>query len=488
MWIVQLLILAVATGVYFLLTPRRYAPGPVIFPIVGCPQIWWQYTLKGDSVPGILKFTKRYGKTYQSKNLGLWPSYTFATSDPKVIRFILQHSDCFPERPSGVFNKIAPQGMLALPSSAKWKSHRSAMTPSLWHTKILESYAPIINLVAERVVATLTEQPNNEMTEILGTAAHATIGAVGFGGNVDSLIQSDSYITKTLGSIMRKALPLCFIPSFVSSSLGFTQVFHDTMCAIKSDIAHIAISALKQGGDRSPDNILSTLSAQKLGREEILDEVITLMLAGHETVAHTLSWCVKVLAESDEIQNRVFNEVSQALEPGERPTLPMIFNGQFEYLEAFIWETLRMYPTVPTFSRKVVQDVHISTDRGEVYFPTGSRVLINVVACNLSEDNWDDPHRFDPTRFLSLHKDQMHKEKCFYPFGGGTRKCIGKRFALIEVVIFLVHIIHNFELRPQQGAPVSIGKTFVTFFPESGVHLRCIPRHSKKNNPDHSVS
>jgi len=149
----------------------------------------------------------------------------------------------------------------------------------------------------------------------------------------------------------------------------------------------------------------------ELSDTDIREEVDTFMFEGHDTTSSAIAFALSLLSKNADVQQRAFEEASE-LEGREKESMP--------YLEAVIKETLRIYPSVPFFSRKVLEDLQV----GKLTVPKGASISCLIYMLHRDPNNFPDPERFDPDRFL-FNEKQMHPF-AFAAFSAGPRNCIGK--------------------------------------------------------------
>lgn len=193
--------------------------------------------------------------------------------------------------------------------------------------------------------------------------------------------------------------------------------------------------------DDPPMDLLSILlRAQKRGEqtdEELRDEVMTMLLAGHDTTALTLTYACYLLAEHPEAEGQVHAELDSVLDGP-----PTFANArELTYLDRVLQETMRLYPPVYTMFREPEVDVKL----GGYRIPEGAAVMLPQWAVHRSPQWWDDPERFDPDRWMR-EKTAERPRFAHFPFGGGPRHCIGKQFSLLEAKLILAVIGRDHRL------------------------------------------
>ncbi len=168
------------------------------------------------------------------------------------------------------------------------------------------------------------------------------------------------------------------------------------------------------------------------------DEAFTLIVAGHETTANTLTWAWYLLSQHPQAEAALYAELDNVL-GGRAPTFADL--PRLPFTEAIVKETLRMYPAAYITSREPQQDVRI----GDYRVPKGRTVLISPYVTQRDPRWFDEPERFKPERWLSDLEKHLPKF-AYYPFGGGPRICIGNMFAFMEARLILATIAQRFRL------------------------------------------
>jgi enediyne biosynthesis protein E7 len=201
-------------------------------------------------------------------------------------------------------------------------------------------------------------------------------------------------------------------------------------------------------------------SDQKLSDRELYDQVLTMVMAGHETTAKALTWTLHVLAGAPEVADAVRHELRVVL-GGRLPTaadLPAL-----GLTRRVVDEVVRLYPPVWLISRRATRD----TGLGGYLVPEGALVCISPWTLHRIPDWWPDPERFDPDRFLP-GAAAARPSHAYLPFGGGPRVCIGRAFALTEAALVLATILPRLSLAHVPGAPVE-PEALVTLRPRNGL-------------------
>lgn len=195
---------------------------------------------------------------------------------------------------------------------------------------------------------------------------------------------------------------------------------------------------------------------------QLRDEIVTFLMAGHETSATTLTWALYLLAAHPSARQRMEEEVDSVL-AGRAPTADDV--GELGWTKAVLSEAMRLYPPFWTLERGAVADDEIDGVR----IPAGSTVAVPPYLVHRHPEAWDNPEGFDPARFLPEQGGERHRH-AFIPFGGGRRGCVGNTFALIETVVVLAMIAQRFRLDLIPGGIPKLQPT-VTLRPLGGLKL-----------------
>ncbi len=224
------------------------------------------------------------------------------------------------------------------------------------------------------------------------------------------------------------------------------------------------IAQRRTEGTAGRTDILSLLveardeQGQPMSDDELLDEMFTLLMAGHETTATALAWAFWHLTQHPDVVARLRAELARVA--GGAPVQPQHI-PQLEYLDAVIKETMRLTPVV-TF---VVRRVHAPARIGGLDLPAGVNVGANIYMTHRRPDVWPDPERFDPDRFLGARP----APNTFFPFGGGVRRCIGAAFATYELKTVLAEVLPRVELKLAPGYRMRPRLRAITIAPSRGM-------------------
>ncbi len=235
--------------------------------------------------------------------------------------------------------------------------------------------------------------------------------------------------------------------------------------------------AARKGAVEQPGDLLSLLmeardeeTGEAMTDKQMRDELVTLLIAGHETTANALTWALYLLSTHPDVERRLHAEIETVLggHAPEAADLPKL-----EYTRMVVDETMRLYPPAWITNRMTVADDAVCGYR----IPKGATISICPYVTHRLPEFWENPEGFDPERF-TLEKVKARPMFAYFPFGGGPRMCIGKNFALTEAPLVLATILQRCRLDLCPGREVR-KRPLVTLRPEGGLPMTV---HYRKEN------
>lgn len=209
--------------------------------------------------------------------------------------------------------------------------------------------------------------------------------------------------------------------------------------------------ALRRRSSAAPDDLLGSLIASGMPDALIRDQLLTLIIAGHDTSTALLAWALYLLSTHTQVQAAAQREIAVVLRT-EPPAFAHL--AGLQYLDQVIDETLRLYPPIHLGSRLAAADLEFAG----YPIPAGQRILYSIYLTHRDPRYWNNPSAFDPDRF-SPEQVRQRLPYTFLPFGGGARNCIGTAFAQVEAKVILARILQKYRLtfagsrvRPHMGA------------------------------------
>ncbi|MGU3435130.1 cytochrome P450 [Actinomycetes bacterium M1A6_2h] len=304
------------------------------------------------------------------------------------------------------------------------------------------------------------------------------IGRSGFGyefGSFDSA--TDPFVDAMSGALFHLSSTSNDIP-VLREILGWRAVrqFPKDVATLHSVVDDVI--ARRRSGPPANDLLQHLLetpdseSGELLTDENIRYQVLTFLIAGHETTAGTLAFALHYLSLDPKWIMRARNEIDEIWPD---PTVPLAYEqvAKFRLIKRIVDETLRLWPSGPAFFRKAREDTTLA---GKYAIEKGHPILVVLLALHRDKAVWGtDPDHFDPDRFLpSQIRARANHNSAYKPFGTGARSCIGRQFALHETVLTLVMLLRRFDFAPESGYELRVHES-MTIKPE-GLRLHVTER------------
>jgi cytochrome P450 len=356
-----------------------------------------------------------------------------------------------------------------------WLRHRRMLQPA-FHRRVLDSFGTAMlqacNALRDRWESRKEQEPLDMGTEM----ARLTLDIVGralFGADLREYAHRVSPAVASLQELALRAFSLPYIWPFAARPERIPiRRYREAVKDLNQIVYELIHSRREEDSDRS--DILGILirardedSGTPLTDAEIRDELMTFVLAGHETTANALTWTFYLLGQNDDHLRHLKDELDAVL--GGRDPSPEDV-GRLPYTQAIIEEAMRLYPPAWSIDREALEEDEI----GGYSIPAMSTVFTSPYATHRHPDFWPEPERFDPERFLG--SSDRHRF-AYFPFGGGRRQCIGKAFALMEATIALAVIAQRFQVEPVTTDPIG-PRAEVTLRPQSPILMHVRRRNS----------
>jgi cytochrome P450 len=432
------------------------------------PPQWQLFEWIFDPTGYLERNQNQLGETFNA-HLGVNLDGFVFVSHPDHVRTILSApARCFDAgRANGILGPLVGDNSLLLLDGAVHKQQRQLLMPS-FHGDRMVTYGEIITQLTRRAI---DRQPQGEAFRVRSLTEEITMRVILQA--VFGLNQGDQY--ETMRRTMSTFLDMTASP--VKSSLLFLKSLQRNLgpwspwgrfLAIRNqldDLLYAEIQQRRQASLEERQDILSLLllarddEGQGMSDKELRDELVTLLLAGHETTATALAWALYWVHRVDSVRDRLIEEITAL---GENPDPMAVF--KLPYLTAVCNETLRIYPVaLVTFPRIAKEPIQV----GDHQFPAETVLAPCIYLTHHREDIFPDSHSFKPERFL----ERQYSPYEFYPFGGGNRRCLGMALAMYELKLALATLIteHKFTLPDQP--PVKPVRRGITLAPSPGLSL-----------------
>lgn len=456
------------------LSPKRSLlvniPGPPPLPVVGNV-----LEMMGDPLVAFAQYRKTYGPIFKYY---YFTDPVVVISDPAFVKTVLNtNSSHFDKDRDPVITAVIGHGLL-LANGEPWKRQRKIMNPSFGNT-YLKRMVPCFVEVTRTLLNIWKELPPEPINlHIYMTKVTLdVIGISGFGYAFNSLQDSQGLLPTAVSTILLQTEERIFqtaswwkIPFLPSS-----RRFNHAKAVLLSEIR--AMIKMRKESDEDLQNakdLLGRLLAaedpdthERLDENQLADELITFLIAGHETTAASLAFTCYLLSQHPDVEQKVIDEIDEIIGTGE-PTYDDI--QKLKYLPMVMKESMRLFPSVSMQTTRITnQDTSLEKDGLVYHLPKGTYVEVWPWLLHRADDLWDDPLTFNPERFASGSFSYKYT-----PFGEGPRNCIGQNLALMESKVVLVMIYQHYRLRLGPGAEMK-PQLSITLRP-AGLLMQLIPR------------
>jgi len=394
--------------------------------------------------------------------------------DPEALRRVLKDNLANYPKSDITKNLLRPAigDSMFIAEGAHWRWQRRAAAPVFSHRNIA-ALAPIMSASAEAVCTRLEGQKQADMFEEMVAATFEVISNVTFSGSGemagDDVHEAiDRFIDE---SARVSLLDIIGIPTWVPRP---SRLFGGNPVADMKRVADAAIEKRRKVGAKEVPDLLDLLlegmdpeTKRQMNSAELRDNLLTFIVAGHETTALTLSWALYLCAFDPNVQEKLYAEASKVL--GGRIAGPEDI-GKLPYTEQVIKETLRLYPPASFISR-TAQGADELCGRE---IRKKDTVMLPIYALQRNQELWPEPDAFKPERFA---KGAKYDRFAWLPFGDGPRVCIGAHFAMVEAQIILASLISRYHFEPIAGKD-PVPEMVLTLRPKGGVWLKISARSS----------
>ena len=392
--------------------------------------------------------------------------------DPKANRrILLENLDIYPK--SDVTKSLLEPAIgdsLFIAEGAHWRWQRRAAAP-VFTMRNIKNLAPIMSDAAEATCQRLENVQRADLFQEMVKTTFDVISSVTFSGDdaMDSAEMHDAIEAYIDSAAKVSILDVLGVPTWVPRP---NRIFNPNRLGVMKIAADGSIERRKKSGAKSPPDLLDLLldgedpkTKKRMNTAELRDNLLTFIVAGHETTALTLAWSLYLLAFDPASQERIAEETARVL--GDAPATAENVD-QLEFTEQVVKEALRLYPPAAFISRTAQAEDELC---GREIRPKDT-VMMPIYALHRNKLLWDEPDNFVPDRFAKGTEVDRYQ---FLPFGDGPRICIGMQFAMIEAKIILASLInrYRFDLIPGKTPKPEM---ILTLRPTGGVHLKVTPR------------
>jgi cytochrome P450 len=433
--------------------PRKYFPGQHLL------------LLRRDVLGTLTRLTREYGDVAR---ITVGPQDLVVVSHPELIRQVLITDARRYAKGRGLERTKRLLGTGLLTSEGDFHLRQRRLAQPAFHKERITGYADIMRDRTEHATSGWRDGEEIDVSNSMMRLTLEIAGATLFGADLAAE-------TEEIGAALTEAFEM-----FRYSTLPYTELL-DSFDFLPMNRR---FAAARGRLDRTIYRIIAERRASRVDREDLLsmllnardtegdgsamtdlqlrDEALTILLAGHETTANALSWTFYLLAQHPKVEARLHAELDA--EVGERE-VTAAGTARLSYTRAVLAESMRLYPPAWTLGRKPLEDVAIGGFRVRRH----SLVLMSQWVVHRDERWWPNPTHFDPDRWL-FDVQTARPKLAYFPFGAGTRVCIGEAFAWMEGVIVFATIAQRWRLRLVPGRPIS-PLPLVTLRPRPGIRM-----------------
>ena len=447
----------------------RVPPGPRLRPLVGSlPE------LSRDPLGLLEDLAFRYGPIAYTR---IGPSRLYMVNEPDLIEEVLlgRARDCIKDAGTRELIPLVGQGLLTSEGEL-WRRQRKLAAPPL-SPKRIAGYADTMVACAQRAFAVLPDGERDLSVDLMGLTLEIVSKTL-LGADARSDAERIARVVDVAMAYFDKQLRTwhAVLPKWIPTPerLAFRKVLPELDAIIAEMIARC------RNGNPDADHLLARLVQARdehgapMSDAQLRDEAVTMLLAGHETTALTLSFASLLLGQHPELAERARAEVdaqlgTRAATLADLPRMPL--------LEAIVKETLRLYPPAWIIGREVVQPFELAG----YHLPAGVEVAMSAYTTQRDPRLFDEPTRFRPERWLEPATQALPRF-AYFPFGGGPRVCIGNHFAMMEGQLVLATLLQQLTLSEAPGYQLELAPV-VTLRPARGVRVRLSRRAATALTP-----
>lgn len=398
----------------------------------------------------------------------------YVLNNPDHVRQVL--TQAHPEFTKDLYDyRVLAQTMgngLVTNDGADWVKQRRLMQP-MFHNKIVNTFDTAINAFTATLADRWQRLPAGQAVALEREMSRVTfqiVAATLFGSEIDDHADEMVDILDVINVNTKSAAAFLTLYPWVPNK--HNRRFKRIMQRL-DHIVYKMINARRASGVGSKDlldRLLSVRDEQSglgMAEKQVRDEVVTLMLAGHETSATALQWTFYLLAQHAEVEAELLHELNTVLNGNPATATDL---AHLPYLKQVVQESMRIYPPVWGIARTATHEQEF----GGYRIPVNGYISILPYSLHRHPEHWPEPERFDPTRFSPQRSAGRHSY-CYIPFAAGPRTCIGVGMSMLEIQLVLAQLLPRFRVRPVPGHVVKPMAT-VTYRPRFGMQVFIEPR------------
>ncbi len=396
-------------------------------------------------------YQQRYGDIFQVR---LVTQLVNVATSPEYVAHVLvkNHRNYQKDRPSHIVGEVIGNGILTSEGEF-WLRQRRLVQPA-FHKAQIENLSKLMQVQTQSVLDELASMPQPvNVHALMTTLALQVVSNSLFSKGIDKQGTAlvDSCVTDLLDlMVMKIRNPLRVLRLKITGKL---DAYWNRKRQLDTLIYGIMDQRQAEGAGNTDllDMLLGSRDAdtnEPLSREEMLNELMALFLAGHETSANGLTWTLMLLDQHPEAKEKLREEVNRVIGSGE-VTFDKL--AQLTYVRQVIDESLRLYPPAWIIGREALGPDQI----GDLQLKKGDHLTIFIYGLHRNPKYWESPDEFKPERMAPEAKAALPSH-LYIPFGGGPRLCIGHQFAVIEMQIALAMLFQRFDFKRVGEGPISL--------------------------------
>uniref|UniRef100_A0A1A9VSU4 Cytochrome P450 n=1 Tax=Glossina austeni TaxID=7395 RepID=A0A1A9VSU4_GLOAU len=468
---------------------------PLTLPIIGDSLLF--LGLSRTEFPIRLKnLFERFGNVYHA---WIGPYSILMVADVNYYKVILRDAVSKPYITTYVLKQAVGAGLLVV-AGEEWRVRRKMLNPA-FHIKLIESFIEVFDEHSRTLTQRLQQHADGKSTfdiyPFISDMAVCTIFETTMGFKPDpndlDFRKYSSAVHDFIFNESERLVKPWLLPRFAyymlryrnfkksSAATAYMRDFHTKIIRKKRQELEETNNNATQTGDVDDkvsgpkrQNFLeilltSSIDGKPVSDDVIHDEILTMVMAGSDTSAHTLCYVLYLLSRHPDVQQKAFLEIFSLYAIDSERSITMQDLSKLKYLECVIKETLRVYPIVPFCGRVFDEDKVVD---GKI-IPGGTTLIICPIRSNENPEYFPEPKRFNPERFNDENINKI-PEYAFAPFSAGPRGCIGPKFAMVEIKCTLIRILLEYEILPFGDPPKPF--IYVSYQLENGLHLALKPR------------
>ncbi|MCA1616746.1 MAG: cytochrome P450, partial [Acidobacteria bacterium] len=419
-----------------------------------------------DPLKFLTRITREHGDVVHFR---IGPQHVYLLNHPDLVRdALVTRQDHFHKgRALQRSKRLLGEGLLT--SEGEHHRRQRRLVQPGFHRKRIETYGATMTEYADRYSSGWRDGAEVDIAHEMMRLTLAIVGKALFNADVEG--EADD-VGEALTVIMEMFQMLLLPYSEYLEKLPLPQNRRFLRARARLDaIIYRIIAERRESGEDAGDLLSMLLHARdeegdggRMTDEQLRDEVMTLILAGHETTANALAWTWYLLARHPGAETKLHAELDAVLGGGRRlPTVEDL--PALRYTEMVFSESMRLYPPAWTVGRLAVKDYAVAG----YTIPAGSLVLISQYVMHRDPRFWPDPLRFDPERFAPEARD-ARPQYAYFPFGAGARRCVGEGFAWMEGSLLIAAIARRWRMRLVPAHPV-VEHPRITLRPKHGIRV-----------------